>query len=223
MLTVGNMGDRVPNGVIWSQALGLAYLVCAIPAITSWHRFIILEPSVAERRIGISFKQEELRYVGRVLILFLAFFLVWFFFNLVLISPANNLLKENAVDPGLAGIVLAIVSIISVTLATLPIAGLLLTLPAAAVGKSLKAAEAARFYSGNILRLWAIYMLALLPQPVLRVIVELSVGREGMQNPMPIILTKTVLDISVELFFFTITVGVLSLSYRFLVEKKDIL
>jgi len=205
-----------PEGAILAVILGALYLICTIPAITSWHRLVILEPDNPDRRIGLSFKSEEWNYFARLLVLILAA-VVFFMIVGFLISGIGKALElETRLGPENA-YALTLISTLVNALIFLPLSGFMLMLPAAAVGHLLRLGDTGKYAKGNISRIWLLYMLALIPQSLLNHVFFFFTSGTFDETSSYFIAVRILFESFIELFFFMITVGVLSLAYTRLV------
>jgi hypothetical protein len=106
-------------------------------------------------------------------------------------------------------------------IALLPISEYLLLLPAVAVGKHLTFRNSKRFWQGNFLRLWAVYVLSSAPEYIVNGLVPLlGVGADGTVSWAVAGVFALINNISL-LLFFAINVGALSLAYKVLVEWRS--
>jgi len=210
----------IPVDYVDAVTLGLGglYLICLIPAITSWHRLIILSPSTETPRIGFSFGKEELSYAIRVIFFYVAAFLLF-----MLLALPIGLLAKALINLGLGWEYWeSVLWDILLALSLMPIAGFLLTFPAAAIGRPMKFGETGIFAKQNILRIWLLYLLALAPQPIFSLLIDYMVDWQTIESATYLIVAELLFAMLVDLFFFAITIGVLSLSYIWLVEKRNI-
>lgn len=146
VLTNTNFGPSGPFelGPFKELVTAVILLLCLTPSITAWHRLIILNPSANDRRIRYSFRETERRYAGLLLIFCVIFFLV---FALVVapitggvllalgppLSVGNVTVPDNLFQSLYSFILFRILQ----PAAFLPLAGFLLALPAAALGRTL--------------------------------------------------------------------------------------
>jgi hypothetical protein len=217
--------EKEVKSSIWNWELALlqapaALIVslCIIPAVVAWHRLIVLEQSERKMHFRVMLNKEEWGYVIEGIALF---FILGIIFSIIsgggraIFAPIVEL---GTVDhPSSAGIILHLVSL---AVAGLPISGFLLILPSVAVGRRLSYREAKRVWSGNLVQIWAIYILALAPERIISILLGKAEKYMGTFEIGGFISGYDLLDILNEFIFFTISIGVLSIAYRSLVEKQ---
>ncbi len=195
----------------------LAFLL-TIPAIVSWHQFIILGEYKNSVNFRLSFRREEWGY----LIEFITFVIVFGFF-LALIYGGINAGLSSIVQlgpshaPSIEGrIVLSLASAI----ASLPVSYFLVILPSVAIGKRASYRKAKKILKGNLLRVWAVYILAMVPERLIFHILEVAEEYTGSIDIGGVFNGFDLLSILNNFLFFTISVGVLSIAYQFCAEGR---
>jgi hypothetical protein len=219
MLT--NFGHSIPEKSLWLGLLEVVYLICIIPPITSWHRLIILNVGSDLPRIGFSFKKEEWLYAIRVLIFWVAvtIFVVIMSFLISGVFKALESIQflHEYMEQFKSIFILAIFAAL-----LLPLSGFLMVFPAAAIGKKMALAETGKYVRNNISRIWLLYLLALAPQAFLLTLLNFSMSGVTIESGDLIIIVNILITTLIKLFFFMITVGVISLSYIRLVEGREL-
>ncbi len=146
----------------------------------------------------------------------------YFILIAILVLFIGNLLKALNVFVGEPDILFGVFILIFTILSFLPISGFMLIFPAAAIGKPMKLSVVAIYAEHNISRIWFLYILAFLSPiivtyPFVFLFDWLVVGNEPFFMVADLLITTFV-----TFFFFMITVGVLSLSYVWLVEQREL-
>jgi hypothetical protein len=202
-------------------AFGYLFPILLIPAITSWHRLIILKSGENSPRVSYAIKKNELVYAWKLFIFYLAYGVV----SAIIILPLSALmgfmhevdfltqLQQNNQFP---------INIVVSSVALWPISGMLLMLPAAAIGMSIGMGEADVSSRGNKTRIWLSYILALAPTLILQNLFEVSFDTVMGENSDNIMVVRALFYTTVEILFMMITVGVVSLSYIWVAEEREL-
>lgn len=212
-----------PPSDAFRALLALVFIVTAIPLITAWHRLIILGEGRENSRIWYSIRVTEWRYLLRAII----------FIALVLIAAAILVVITAFIVTFVMRVIGFSHSISSAVLATrlayffeacalVPFASYLLLLPAAAIGQPLSSDEADECCEGNLVRLSAAYVLALVPEAIVYWLLKWAEQTTGKFLIGGLMNGYGILDAVITFVLFTVSVGVMSLAYRFLVEGKQL-
>ena len=208
--------------------VGVVLLLCLTPSITAWHRLTLLESNPENRHIRCSFDAAEYRYSRLLLIFAVIFFLVFAFVVapitggvLLALGPPISVGNTTVPDSLFQSLYSFILFWVLQPAAFLPLAGFLLVLPAAAIGRVLNFVDTLTYAKGNIGRLGSALVAAFAPMVVLNVwFEELAKGwMDG--NEIYAVVTGVVFQTSIAFLFGAILVGVLSLAYIALVEEWE--
>jgi hypothetical protein len=203
--------ESLPVGLL-QIGVSLVAALIAVPAMTAWHRFVILGAGHAAARLRYSLAKEEWRYAGALLVIVVL--------ATVLEIGVVAILPGQPPPPGSieADIWAGLVTVAAIW----PLARWLLVLPAIAVGEPLGGRDAERLGRGNQTRLWAVLMLAFVPFWIIDVILQaLLVGTETKTVHWTEALAYAVLT-SVN-FYAALFVGgtAFSLCYRQLAQQRS--
>lgn len=192
----------------------LAGYLSTIPAITAWHRFLILGPGDPDARIRYSVGRTERAYVWKAILVYIAFNFVYF---IAAVGVGMAISTVFYVASGLTGSVASGVGgIVGFLLTT----GFLLVLPSAAIGRELSLSESLQAVRGNILRLFAIYLLACAPEFILMELLDIIFPDDLAERPIGYTIAYLISDLIVTFTFFTITISVLSIAYIKLAQPR---
>jgi len=222
LLVIGTGGgiDRASHG--WGTVRLIAYSIvlwiALVPAITAWHRHVILGPEARPPRPEYQFGAGERTYVVKsalflVMLMLLAIPLAipTGLVTAVLGAAADELADLERFRPLLAAMVW-----ITSAIMLLICAPWFLIFPAAALGRSLRLREASAMARGNRLRLLAVLGLAYLPQVVIsaiaRGLVGLVAGEEAEDALVPALVAQ-LLEMTTQYALLAVTVGALSFAY----------
>lgn len=192
-----------------------------IPLATAWHRLILAADDVQAHRYRIG--GPEGRYLLKILVIGLIVLVVSLMIGLMLsflVIPALMLLTtggRGVPDPFLMVLVGAIISIGIYTILGYFLGYLLLMLPAAAIGRNYTGSEAADAIGYNRWRLIGVYVLALLPLVVLEYLLQWLLGGPAMKSGA----IAALVQYGPTLLFAPVIIGVLSITYRELVQKPE--
>lgn len=194
------------------------YLVSQIPLATAWHRLILREQDSASHDYLI--QGREGRYCLKAILIAAIyagiFFAAWYVIAKVLFAP----MMQGVVAEIVAGrsneesfrnaiIIQSVVVYCLYGATAFFLAGLLLVLPAAAIGDTLGLGEGIRKLENNSGRFVAIFILAYLPVWLLQRLL-----RWAFEEPSFVIYLPALL-------FGPVLIGVLSIAYRELVQKLE--
>tara|TARA_R110002110_G_scaffold18498_9_gene77625 strand:+ start:353 stop:1231 length:879 start_codon:yes stop_codon:yes gene_type:complete len=192
-----------------------------IPLATAWHRLILQQNSGESHRYVVG--RREFRYLLKALFILIVVLLVSLLLGilvsglmlpLIMGSVGGKAIPENLVLVSIVGSVLsiAIYAVLGYFLGCL-----FLMLPAAAIGRNFKSGEASTALKGNEWRLVGIYIVALVPIYLLAAafdgLFSLSLDAPG--------LGAGLFTYFGPLIFAPLIVGVLSITYRDLVQKPE--
>lgn len=203
-------------------ALGVSFLalILMVPSITAWHRLVILGTDNQISRIRYSFRVQEWGYFWRASLLFS---FVSVFIVLVFLSFGFFVDDElfQSLESDQVGIVDSIIEVMILAIGIFLCAGFLLIFPAVAVGKPISFSAAIKLCKGNWWRIWAIYLMAILPEILLEQIFY-SAEIAGLGCDLGGLINVFNLAARVSGFiFFMISVGAISLSYKALMENRS--
>lgn len=210
----------VKSAMIVFVFVALIYL-SQIPLATAWHRLILKTEDITSHRYMIG--RPERRYLLKILIIGLIVIVVWVVIGLLLSGLLLPLLMGAVTGGrGLPSIMLFSLIGLVVSLGLYVVLGyflgyLLLMLPAAAIGRNYTGGEADIAIKGNEWRLVGIYVLALLPLVCLEYLLGWLVG--GFVSKSTILLA--IVQYGPTLLFAPVVIGVLSITYRELVQKPE--
>jgi len=194
-------------------AYAVALWLLLVPAITAWHRHVLLGPAAGPARGLYRFGRAEWLYVEKTVLLGALGLLV----ALALAVPAGVLAALADVAAGLGsldmiGQPVVMTVLVAAALIMVPWA---LVLPAAALGRSLPLSGARAAGRGNRWRLIAVILLAYLPELVVSgLITRLALALLG--DAAASTGGRAVLTVApaiVEFAFLAVTVGALSFAY----------
>jgi hypothetical protein len=198
----------------------LMSILLFLSVITKWHRLIILGPGEKNSHIGGFFGLREWGYLWRSSAIWIMAVVIMAVVASFIIFPVIRVF-----EPGVRSFSdlapLNPTMWVMLQLGVLPVSGLLLLLPAVAVGKPISFKAARTLCAGNWLRLWAIYLIAGAPEAILSHILywaELAVPKATIAGELNVFAFANFLIIFV---FFTITISVLSLAYKELVAQYE--
>lgn len=207
-------GANTQGGVLPTPGvffLGVAIYLSQVPFVTAWHRIILMPQVAAAHRYRIG--NREGRYLLHVFIVVMAIIIF-----LTLASYLTGLILSAFVGTGGGGFdrVASLLGFAAMCLVLgYFLVGVFLILPAAAVGREIQIGQAVRASSGNQWRLLGIYAVALLPVWGLAVIIEQFTGATATDS----LVVQNALYFGPELLFAPTIIGVLSITYRELVQK----
>jgi len=192
-----------------------------IPLATAWHRLILVENPGERHRYVVG--RPEFRYFLKAIFIFFVMFLVSGLLGtlvggvmvpLIFGSIGGNSIPDNLLLITVAGWVLSFViySVLGYFLGCL-----FLMLPAAAIGRNFKSGQASAALKGNEWRLVGVYIVTLVPITILAAVVDglffLSLDVPGTGGGF--------FSFFGPLIFAPLIVGVLSITYRELVQKPE--
>lgn len=192
-----------------------------IPLATAWHRLILTDDD--DRTQGYRIGGPEGRDLLKILIIGMIVLVVSLMIGLMLsflVIPALMSLTtggRGVPDPVLMLLVGAVISIGIFTILGYFLGYLLLMLPAAAIGRNYTGSEAAAAMGDNRWRLMGVYVLALLPLVVLEYLLEWLLAGPAMKSGA----IAAVVQYGPTLLFAPVIIGVLSITYRELVQKPE--
>jgi hypothetical protein len=205
-------------GVVRLLAYSIVLWLALVPAITAWHRHVVLGPEARPPRPEYQFGSGERIYVGKSVLILVVLMLL----SIPLSIPTGVVAAAIGAASGslaelerFAPLLSAMVWITTVVM-SLICAPWLLIFPAAALNRSLRLRDAAALARGNRLRLLAVLALAYLPQlvisAVLRGIVELVAGEDAAQALVPALVAQ-LLEMTTQYALLAVAVGALSFAY----------
>ena len=222
LLVIGAGGGVEKASRGWGMARLLAYSIvlwlALVPAITAWHRHVILGPDARPARPEYQFGAGERTYIGNSVL-----FLVMLMLLAIPLAIPTGLLTAvlGAASDDLADLerfrpLLAAMVWITSAIMLLICAPWFLIFPAAAVGRSLRLRDARAMARGNHLRLLVVLGLAYLPQVVIssiaRGLVGLVAGEEAEDALVPALVAQ-LLEMTTQYALLAVTVGALSFAY----------
>lgn len=193
--------------------LSVLIYLSQVPLVTAWHR-TILEPRAAAGH-GYRIGNREGRYLLNLFVIALAIGAIF-----MVASILAGLLLPAIVGSvsGYFGVAVSLLLSVALYLGLgYLLVGGFLVLPAAAIGREIRLGPAMLATNGNEWRLLGIYAVALLPVWGLAVILELFAAAAATGS----LLVENVLYFGPELLFAPAIVGVLSITYRELVQKPE--
>jgi hypothetical protein len=193
----------------------LAGYVSTVPAITAWHRFLILGAGDPDARIRYSVGRTERAYAWKAILVYIAFS---FAYLIIVIGLAMALPSVLYAVPRVTG---AMVSAVGWIVGFLLTTGFLLVLPSAAIGRELSLSDSLQAVRGNIPRLCAIYLLAYAPEFILMELLDIIFPIDLSDKPIGYAVAYLIADLIVTFTFFTITISVLSIAYIKLMQPRD--
>lgn len=214
------MFPSVPTGIAVILFQFIIYL-SQIPLATAWHRLILTSDDAAAHRYRIG--GPEGRYLLKIVVITLIVLVVFLMIGLMLsflVIPALMLLTtggRGVPDPFLMMLVGSAISIGVYTILGYWFGYLLLMLPAAAIGRDYTGSEAAAAMGDNRWRLIGVYVLALLPLVVLEYLLQWLLGGPAMKSGA----IAALVQYGPTLLFAPVIIGVLSITYRELVQKPE--
>ena len=209
-----------PGAVLRALLYSIALWLLLVPAITAWHRHVLLGPGERPAHPGYHLGLPEWRYVKKSILVAVAG-------TLIAIAIGTPLMILAAVvGGGMAGerdVIGAPVAIAIPVLVFLVLIDWALVFPAAALDRSLALGEARRLGRGNRLRLAAVLVLAYLPQVILSHLVgAIVVAVLGDALASPVGRTIALLaQMLTQYAFLAVTVGALSFSWLKLSARAD--
>ena len=225
-LLIGPEGDTI---ILPTAAAGIAIIVFSmiiylsqIPLATAWHRLILTSDDDATHRYRIG--GPEGRYLLKIVVVSLIVLVVSLMIGLMLsflVIPALMSLTtggRGVPDPFVMMLVGTVISIGIYTILGYFLGYLLLMLPAAAIGRNYKGSEAEAAIGDNRWRLMGVYVLALLPLVVLEYLLGWLLGGLAMKSGA----IAAIVQYGPTLLFAPVIIGVLSITYRELVQKPEV-
>lgn len=197
------------ENLIWFIFLLCVYSICLVPPITSWHRMIINSSTEMCPRISYSYKSEEFKYA----LVGVQFFSAYLILSVVIVWLVSLTSLIDIVDIDLLSVVIPVVGL-------WPVSCLFMALPSAAIGHSAKFLDSIKLVKDNVFRLYILYLAALSPVFILQEVFDSISGWNPGTEESSLIIIRSLYFTIVEFLFFTITVGVLSLSYNWLIDKQ---
>lgn len=183
-----------------------------VPAITAWHRLVVFGADDPNARVRYSIGKPELRYMGVCIVLYFAYAVTAGLINVVLAFLGTFI----------GGIESSTVFWFQVSfgfaLALVIVARALLALPAVAIGQSISFKNAINHSKGNGLRIALVYAMAFAPNLLFLVFLGWVLPDE---ESLPHTIVLIFLWHFVAFFFFTMTISVLSIAYKFLVMPEE--
>ena len=192
-----------------------------IPLATAWHRLILAADDDQAHRYRIG--RPEGRYLLKILSIGLIVLVVSLMIGLMLsflVIPTLMSLTtggRGVPDPFLMVLVGSAISIGIYTILGYFLGYLLLMLPAAAIGRNYTGKEAEAAIGDNRWRLMGVYVLALLPLVVLEYLPGWLLAGPAMKSGA----IAAFVQYGPTLLFAPVIIGVLSITYRELVQKPE--
>lgn len=206
------------NARLWASFVfqGASYLLL-IPVATSWHRLILRGNNA---RTSYRFGHEEFLYLEMLVVVGLTVYIFMLLSGLLFAAP---FISEASWLSGSSGAEWSY-RIFGWLVLFFAVSRFLLVLPAAALGREMKISRSSGILKGNILRLSAAYLVALLvPQLLLWFfgnpaswVLRGSIG----EVQLPWILGSFYLGLAITIVFWILSIGLVSFAYRALVLDR---
>ena len=193
-----------------------------IPLATAWHRLILKTDDPGSHRYMIVGRPEG-RYLLKILFVALVVIAVSLLIGLllsVLVLPA--LMEVSVGARGMPNLLLLGLVSTAISLGVYAVLGfflgyLLLMLPAAAIGRNYAGSEASAAIKGNEWRLVGVYVVAMLPLIVQeKYLLGWLIGGLALKSGILV----AIVQYGPTLLFAPVVIGVLSITYRELVQKQ---
>lgn len=192
-----------------------------IPLATAWHRLILKTDDPGSHRYMIG--RPEGRYLLKILFVALVVIAVSLLIGLLLSVLVLPVLMEVTVGArGMPNLLLLGLVSTAISLGVYAVLGfflgyLLLMLPAAAIGRNYAGSEASAAIKGNEWRLVGVYVVAMLPLIVLEYLLGWLIGSLALKSGILL----AIVQYGPTLLFAPVVIGVLSITYRELVQKPE--
>lgn len=192
-----------------------------IPLATAWHRLILKTDDPGSHRYMIG--RPEGRYLLKILFVALVVIAVSLLIGLLLSVLVLPVLMEVTVGArGMPNLLLLGLVSTAISLGVYAVLGFFLgylfsMLPAAAIGRNYAGSEASAAIKGNEWRLVGVYVVAMLPLIVLEYLLGWLIGSLALKSGILL----AIVQYGPTLLFAPVVIGVLSITYRELVQKPE--
>ena len=215
--------------VIASLLFSIVFFLLLVPVVTAWHRLILLGPEHKNSRVAYSFSKEEWFYVLAIIVLHVAYFLMAVIFGFLVGPLVYGVIKIiphvffESLDVNTELFGGYAVGFVVGFLTFLCLVRFLLVLPAAAIGEKMRISDSGRATEGNTWKLFFSYGVSWLPLLYIQIfhtstLYNIVAGtRTGVFGDPEL---DVVVAIIPEFLFYTISVAVLSFSYKALVLNR---
>jgi hypothetical protein len=216
------LGAQLDEGadVIFSiiaYGIQLVGWLSTIPSITAWHRLVILGADNPTGRIRYAIGVTERAYLWKAVLLYIAM-------NAAYVIAAMGIAMTVGAVLWKGGILVAfdqVLPTVAWLVGLLATTAFLLVLPGAAIGQNLSLRSSVSAVRGNVLRLFAIYLIAAAPEYLLLQILWAVYPSDAVEPSMGFAVGYIFVDTFVVFCFFTITISVLSVAYKLLVFSNQ--
>lgn len=226
---VAVQAESPDNRALLSLIFSVIFFVLLVPVITAWHRLLLIGPGNKDSRLTYSFGKEEWLYIKAIIVLYVAYFLIAFLIGflfgplgLVLAnSLPSTLYDQFQVTPKKFATIT--VGLTVGFFAFLCLVRFLLVLPAAAIGKTMTVVNSGHVTQGNTWRLLYAYGVSWLPLLYIQYI-HTGTPDDIVAGENTGLFQSDEIDVIVaiipDFLFYTISVAVLSLSYKALLLNE---
>jgi hypothetical protein len=202
--------SAVPSTIVWA-AMFAVYL-SEVPLATAWHRLILSHHKDAPHRYSIGVR--EFRYVLKVVaIMFVGLMMV--VVAGFIMSILGSLFGQG--DDVIGSLISVAIVIAAIAVLINFIARMFLLLPAASIGRDMSISDTSAAVEGNSWRFIGIYTLTVAPLYLLGYLLELAF-EESMKTSAAL---SNFIGYFPSFLYAPILIGVLSITYRELVQKQE--
>ncbi|UCG77479.1 MAG: hypothetical protein JSV21_07810 [Nitrospirota bacterium] len=194
-------------------------ILLMIPAVTAWHRLIVIGKGNRTNDISYRISKNEWLYIKALLLISVIALSIGIFMALFVLPVAWGISESSGIQL-YASLIKLIAWVIMFTL----LCRFLLILPSSALGIKMRVYESSRAFKGNAIRFAIAYFIAVSIPEILSLPVgtthEILLKGSGLNEF--IASTKFLVALLLQMAFYTLSIGVISLAYKMLVYDRTI-